>query len=159
MNKFDVVTYSPNEITLTFGGYSLTGWDTIRIARDTNPYQIVKGIRGKNTRVRNRDTSAVISFSCLQTSDSNNILSEVLAIDEVYGSARLDITLKDPNGQSVFHSSEAFISGYPEVVFSNNLEYRVWAISCLSTDTYNVGGNVDSRNILDKASAIVDRFI
>lgn len=139
---FDVKTYSPRDVTLAFSGYVLTGWNTITISRNTNAYTPIRGIRGKNTRVRNADTSATISFSCLQTSEANDILSSIHSIDIATGSARIELTLKDSSGTSIFSSTEAFIQGFPEATFSGEFSYRVWTINCLTTEsTWNVGGN------------------
>ncbi|MNQ35952.1 hypothetical protein D3C85_494590 [compost metagenome] len=139
---FEVNTYSPKDVSLAFSGYVLTGWNTITVSRNTNAYTTVRGIRGKNTRVRNVDTSATISFSCLQTSDSNDIMSSIHAIDIATGSARIELTLKDASGTSLFSSKEAYIQGYPESTFSGDFSYRVWTINCLTTEsTWNVGGN------------------
>ncbi|MNY49372.1 hypothetical protein D3C86_1847880 [compost metagenome] len=103
---------------------------------------MVRGIRGKNTRVRNSDTSATISFSCLQTSEANDVMSQIHAIDIATGSARIELTLKDSSGTSIFSSTEAYVVGYPESTFSGDFSYRVWSINCLTTEsTYHIGGN------------------
>lgn len=136
-------TYSPSEVTLAFGGYILAGWNTISIKRNTPGYTPVRGIRGKNTRVRNTDSSATITFSCLQTEEANDILSQVHSLDLQFGTARLSITLKDNFGSSLFHSNEAYITSYPETVFSDSFEYRVWEIFCSTTEAdWTVGGNL-----------------
>lgn len=146
--SFDVDTYSPTEVTLTFGGYPLTGWNTISIKKSQPFYNTVRGIRGKNTRYRNIDTSATISFSCLQTGEANDIMSEIHRKDFTFGTGRISLTLKDNSGNSLFHSSEAFIEGFPETTYSGQFEYRVWTIVCLTVKEWNTGGNSIAPNSL-----------
>lgn len=155
--SFNVNTYSPSDVTLAFGGYPLTDWNTISLVKNTAGYTAVKGIRGKNTRYRNTDTSATISFSCLQTGEANDIMSEIHRIDLQNGNARISLTLKDGSGSSVFHSSEAFITDFPETTFSGDFEYRIWTIYCLSSEAdWNVGGNLEVQNSLfNKATTFI----
>ena len=65
-----VYTYSPSEVQLTFGGYTVTGWQSISITRSVDAFKPVRGIRGKHTRVRSIDTSCTITVTILQTSMS-----------------------------------------------------------------------------------------
>lgn len=154
--SFSVNTYSPTDVTLAFGGYVLTGWNTINIQRVYAGMTPVDGINGKNTRVRNNNTAAVISFSCLQTGEANNILSQIHALDLQTGSARISLTLKDLSGSSIFTSSEAYILQYPEVVFSDSFEYRVWQIRCNTSDGWIIGGNLrPSTSLFDSALSTI----
>lgn len=139
--SFSVNTYSPTDVTLAFGGYVLTGWNTINIQRVYSGFIPVDGINNKNTRVRNTNTAAVINFSCLQTGDANDLLSQLHALDLQTGAVRIALTLKDLSGSSIFTSSEAYILGYPEVVYSDSFEWRVWTLRCTSSEEYLVGGN------------------
>ena len=153
---FDVYTYNPSSVTLTFGGYPLTGWDTISFKKNAPGYTAIRGIRGKNTRVRNKDLSSTITFSCLQTGEANDIMSEIHRLDLNYGTARIALTLKDNSGQTLFSSSEGFIVDFPEVVFSGDFEYRVWTIYCLTTESIRVGGNAEAQSSLfNKVSGFV----
>lgn len=140
-NSFTVNTYSPKDVSISFGGYPLAGWDSITISRNAPSFVTVRGIRGKHTRIPSGDTSATITVSILQTSPSNDVLSEVHALDLQYGTGRLALTLKDSSGKSVFSSDEGYIVAYPEVVFSGGFEYRSWTIYCQTTKSYVVGGN------------------
>lgn len=147
--SFNVNTYSPTEVVLAFGGYPLTGWNTISLRKNQAGFVPVRGIRGKNSRYRNTDTSATISFSCLQTGEANDIMSSIHRQDLAFGNARISLTLKDGSGSFLFHSSEAFITDFPETTFSGQFEYRVWTIHCLSSEAdWNVGGNLQVQDSL-----------
>jgi hypothetical protein len=143
-----VNSYVPADVSLAFGGYVLTGWNTISIQRNYPVFTAVDGIRGKNTRTRNRNTSATIKFSCLQTGEANDLLSGIVTQDYELGNGRISLTLTDNSGSSLFFSSEAYITGYADAVFSEDFEYRVWTIQCASSEGWNVGGNLEPANSL-----------
>lgn len=164
INSTSIQTYSPSDVTLIIAGYRVTGWESINILRNKKSFNVVEGIRGKNTRVRNRSSSATLSFNLLQTVQSNEVLSYIHELDNDQGTGRLVITLKDSSGKSVFSSSDAFITGYPAVKFSGDFEYRVWEIHCQTTESYVIAGNSRPQTTLfdgalDKVSNFVSDLI
>lgn len=138
---FEVSTYSPSEVNLNVSGYRITGFDSIRVLKNSPSFQMIKGIRGKNSRVRNRDTSCTITVDVIQTSIVNDVFSQILAEDLRTNSARLSLDLTDDLGSSKIKSEECFIEGHPEVVYSGSITYHRWTLVCLSTIVYRVGGN------------------
>ena len=147
---FSVYTYSPSDVSFIIGGYALTGWGSIRVSRNSQVYTQVRGIRGKNTRYRNVDSSATITVSILQTEDANDILSNIVDLDSTFGTGRIALTIKDGSGTAILSSSEAFVAGYPEVVYSGGFEYRNWTIICNNTSQYTVGGNSSAQESIFK---------
>lgn len=143
-----VYTYSPEYVDLVIGGYKVIGWNTISVQRNSRMFTTVNGIRGKNTRTKNTDTSATISISITRTSPVNSVFSEVVRQDELYCTGRLQILLRDRLGTSVVSSSEAYLDGYADDSFTSELNDRVWTINCLSTDTWNIGGSEQSQESL-----------
>jgi hypothetical protein len=159
-NSFTVTTYSPNDVKLIIGGYQIAGWQNISIYRSAKSFNVIRGIRGKNTRVPNKDTSATIQISLAQFSPSNDVMSAILIADEQNGTARISLTLKDGSGGSVFSTNEAYITGFPSTVYSGGFEYRGWEIFCQSTDTYSIGGNTrPSTSLFDSAVSEATDFI
>ena len=158
-----VFTYSPEKVTITFGGYTVTGWQSISIARSVDAFKPIRGIRGKHTRVRNADTSCMITIPLLQTSMSNDVFSRVHELDLQNGTGRISLTVSDLKGTSVFSSVEAYIIGYPEVAYSGEFEYRQWRIFCQTTGSYTIGGNAQVNNIFSgifqAASGLVNNAI
>lgn len=155
----EVFEYSPQQVQLIVAGYPLTGWQTIRIARNAQSFIPIRGIRGKNTRVLNPDTSATITIPLIQTSQGNDVLSQIHELDRQRGTGRLTLTLKDGSGQSVFSSDEAYITSFPEVGFSGEIEYRTWSFFCQTT-TFHVGGNASPQagNLLNQILGQVGNF-
>lgn len=138
---FEVLTYNPEDVYLSIGGYNCAGWDEISIERATPAYKLIKGIRGKHTRIKDEDTSALVTISLMQVSPTNDVLSELHTQDIIETTGRLDLLLIDKSGNSKFGSSEAYITGYPKRTFKDSIEYVVWTIQCQTTDNYIVGGN------------------
>lgn len=165
-NKFSVSTYSPSDVSLVIGGYVLSGWDRISISRRTDSFKPVYGIRGKHTRVRSgapdtRDSSAFISITLSQESQSNDVLSEIHRQDLLQGTSRLGLTLKDASGTSIFSSHEAYIVTFANVEFANDFGTREWRIFCQTTvSKYNVGSNAQPQtSLLDTAINEVSFFV
>lgn len=138
---FEVITYNPADVFLSISGYNCTGWNEITIERQSQNFRFIKGIRGKNTRVRDPNSSALINISLMQVSPTNDVLSQILSQDLIEGTARLDLLLIDKSGNSLFKSSEAYITGYPKVSYRDSVEINTWSIQCQTTDQYDVGGN------------------
>jgi len=136
-----IYTYSPSDIMLTVSGYTITGFDRIAVQRNSPPFKQIKGIRGQNTRVRNRDTSCTVTVDLIQTSLANDVLSELLDKDLQTNSVRLSLSLTDTLGNSKIESSECYVSTFPELVFTNDIQLRRWTLTCLSTSTFNTAGN------------------
>ena len=158
-----VYTYSPQEVQLTFGGYTVTGWQNLTITRSVDAFKPVRGIRGKHTRVRSIDTSCTITVTILQTSMSNDVLCRIHDLDLEYGSGRIELLLKDMGGTGIFSSAEAYVLGYPEVVYSGEFEYRQWRLFCQNTGNYTIGGNGQTTsifsNIFNSAAGLVNTAI
>lgn len=147
-NTFTVNEYSPKDVILTIGGYQLVGWQSVTISRNAKIFNPYRGIRGKHTRIKNKDTSATLNIYLLLTSQGNDVLSTILLADEENGTSRLALTLKDKSGNSVYSSNEAYLTNYPVATYSGQFEYRNWEIFCQSTQNYNVGGNAKSVSTL-----------
>lgn len=159
-NSFTVNTYSPRDVLLIIGGYQLTGWQSISVNRTVKGFTVVRGIRGKNTRVKNVDTSATITISLLQTEQGNDVLSYIHELDLDEGTARIALTLRDKSGRSVFSSNEAYITGYPTATFSGQFEYRNWEFFAQTTSTYTVGGNAKpTTDLLDRGLSEIGNFV
>lgn len=144
-----VTTYDPRSVLFTLGGSILVGWNSMASSRKP-PFNKVEGIRGKHTRTKNLDTSAVIRISLPMSSEWNGIFSDILTQDLIYGTGRCEIMLKDTSGGTLIQSVEAYITNYADVSFDNTISERVWTIQCLSTESYSVGGTTQPvSSILD----------
>lgn len=151
MSTQAINTYNAADVELIIAGYKVYGWDKISLDRTVPGFTPYAGIRGKDTRVRNNKTSALLSLSIINTCPVNDVLSYVHELDLELGTGRLEITLKDNSGRSVFSTTEAYIMKYPQVEFNSDIGYRVWPIYCQTTSTWLVGGNTKpTTSLFDK---------
>lgn len=136
----DAETYSPSMVVLSFGGYTLKGWERISIRREAPVFRQVNGIRGKNTRIKVGNTAATVKIVVPQTSTLNPLLSELVRLDDQYGTGRISMVVKDLMGTEVFSSEDAYVENFAEMVFGDEISAREWTISCLSSETDNGEG-------------------
>ena len=141
---FIVATYDPSQVELIVASHKVEGWSSITVTKDTPSFTKVQGIRGKNTRTRNKNSGCSIQVNLIQTSYSNNVFSEIVKQDRLSGKGRIEMLLKDLGGDSLLQSKEAYLVDYSPMGFSAEIGNRVWLIDCLSTFEYRAGGNVKS---------------
>lgn len=142
------LTYSPDKVSLIFGGYQVEGWNKITIERNTEFVKQIRGIRGKNSKEVGRDTSCTIVLSTPQAMEVNTILSLILKKEEeTKGKVRLEISLKDDSGKSIFTSIECYIGGWPKVEYTDTLTDIEWKFLCDSSE-WNITGSEANRNSL-----------
>lgn len=133
-------TYVPSNVILIICGYQVEGWDKITITRNTPPFKQIRGIRGKNTRVRMLDTSATISLTVPQTELVNDVLAAIAEIDSKYGSGRLEINLQDVTGTSVFSTATGYLTLLTPMSFESSISSNTWEISC-DRSIFSPGGS------------------
>lgn len=126
----DVLTYVPSNVVLLLSGYQIQGWNTIKVTKNAPVFKQIRGIRGKNTRTRIKDSSATISIEVPQTELLNEVMSKCLEADLQTGTVRLDITLREITGTSFFNTTTGYLTAYPELSYSNGLANNTWILSC-----------------------------
>lgn len=141
----EVLTYVPENVNLLLSGYKIEGWESITITRNSPAFKQIRGIRGKNTRVQIKDTSAVIKIETLQTELLNEVLSICLFSDTMNATARLDISLKETTGSTIFSTSTAYITAFPDLKYTSDISSLVWTINC--EDSGMFVGNATSNAI------------
>lgn len=158
-----VLTYSPSDVRMNISGYDLGGLLNISIEWNAQQMQIRRGIRGQNTRIRNSDLSCRVSVDVLQTSVTNDVLFEIFLIDRRRQFARLDLTISDNSGRTVFQTAEAYVTMVPTVTYSMGFDARRWVFEVLSVTDGRLSGSADQgidlfsgtgTNILDGLAGI-----
>lgn len=137
----DILTYSPADVNIVLCGYTLTGVSSITLRWKSRPFTVHKGIRGQHTRVYNSDLQATIVLDILQTSITNDILTDILVQDRRLKSGRLELQVKDVGGTTAYQTTDCFLAAYPDVKHHNGLELRTWEIEVLSWTDGGLGGN------------------
>jgi len=141
-------TFSPKDIVLSINDYQIkdfTDGTFIEVLQNSPSYRAVKGIRGKHTRVHQRDNSGTLKFRMMQTSHQNNVLSEIALDDKINQTGLLLVTLRDVGGDTGIQFTNAYLEGFPNVSYQSTSTSPIeWNINYEHITTYYVGGNKKS---------------
>lgn len=154
----EVLTYIPTNVILLVSGYQISGWNSIEISRNAPSFKQIRGIRGKNTRTRNKDSSCTLKITVLQTELVNEVLSKCLEADISTGNVRLEMTLKDLGGTSFFTSTTAYITGYPMINYSKEVAEVTWELSCEDSYFYPGGARNTAFSIIQNGIQVLRDF-
>ena len=155
-----VTTFAPKDVILEIQKYQLPGIVSITLEWQTPPFTMVKGIRGSSTRVRNKNSSAVLTVEVLQTSIANDLLDSIVKEDLRTGQAKLTVLLKDLSGRFGVQSQQGYVQARPSVTFSNTSDNRVWEIGLLAVEYIDsVGSSNTFSSLFDTASEKVNNII
>lgn len=155
----EVLTYAPSSVILLVSGLAISGWDRIAITPNSPVFRQIRGIRGKNTRTRIKDTSATITIEVPQTELINEVFSKIVEADSVIGNVRLELTLKEMTGSTLFTTTVAYIDSRPEVVYTDKMEKRVWTIRCDESNMYVGAARNPALGIVQDGIARLQDFV
>lgn len=141
-----IKTYCPADVQLILAQtFKVQGVVSISLKFTKERFTMIPGIKGKNVRVRNRDTSCILSVEVLQTSITNDVFSSLVNKDVLQGTGRTQILIQDTSGTTRIQSENAYIANFPDTTLNSGLNTRVWEIVMLDTIATTVGGNVKQR--------------
>jgi len=138
-------TYDPEQVICIVGGVILSGFsdgDSIIARRSEDVFSKRVGIDGGVARARNANKSGEFEFKFLQTSDANDQLSSLLAIDNLVndGLAVFPISVVDGSGRSLCAATQCWIKTMPEATFGKDVSERVWVFDAADLKIFH-GGN------------------
>lgn len=90
-------------------------------------------------RIKNSANYLELNVKLLQTSGANQILTVLHEADKL-GNAPLPLIIKDGSGTSLVTAANAWITGYPEIEYGNDLVDRSWTVHA-SDYVLNLAGN------------------
>lgn len=133
-----VRTYSPRDVTVTFGGYILSGFmdgDFVTFTPADDWVTMQTGADGTTSRTikANRNGSVVVRLR--QTSLSNDILMSFAKSEEI-----VRFQIKDLRGNTLISVNQAWVAKIPEVGFGEEAGGREWGID-LADPNIEIGGN------------------
>lgn len=149
MSSLFTSTFSPQDVTIVIaqGNFShiVSGFSEdsiVTVERNSDTFSLYTGADDTNTRIYQPNTSSNIMIPLQQTSNSNDILSQLYLNDKAArdSSGMFSITIKDNSGRSLFFAEEAFIARVPDASFGNTMQLREWQIQAVRLDV-NFGGN------------------
>jgi hypothetical protein len=144
-------TYSPDEVVVIISQPSsgvstrVTGYmedSFVSVTPDVETWTHVTGADNHATRVYNANRSGKITLSLLQSTNSNDILTQLWERDAALKNSQglFTILVADKSGRSVHSSLEAYIGKRPDAVYGNGVNGREWVINCTNL-VHSIAGN------------------
>lgn len=141
-----VRTYDPKNIILTINGIPISGYSDgtfLEIDRNEPTWNTVVGADGLVTRGKTNNFSGTLTVTLKQSSPSNDILSGIMALDEVSNTGVFPVLVKDLSGDSIYFAGSAWINQYANSTFDKAITDRQWSITLAQADIF-VGSNSES---------------
>ncbi|MDR2952562.1 MAG: DUF3277 family protein [Treponema sp.] len=140
-----VSNYDPKKVILTFGGVPITGFTEgtfIGIAaNDSDAFKKKVGADGEVGRAQSNDNTHNVTITLMQSSASNDYLSNIFNADRLSGTQMLPLSITDLNGKSLRSWPQAWIKGDPNWDFAKELSDRQWVLDTGQAAT-NVNGGL-----------------
>lgn len=129
MPDLTVRTYDPKKIIITFGVLTISGFPEgtfVQINPNGNAFEKSRGADGTVDRINKNAFDYQVNITLKQTALANELLSGLLAADQISNAGVLDLTIKDLNGTTLFLAPQAWIAKAPDTEFSDALSNREW---------------------------------
>jgi len=149
--------FDPKNFEIIFQGAVIGDWasEFIEASYSKPLYRMVKGCDGDSARIRNGNRAGIVKVSLLQSSPSNNQLSEFLLADELTGFLNTGPLLcRDKEGGTLMLGTSAFIENIPPVTFGVTAKIRTWTFVCDNLIMY-LGGLPVSGEVLSAPSSTI----
>lgn len=137
-------TYDPGRVIISLFGANITGFADgtfIKIERNSDTFVKTVGADGKVARARQRDRSARITLTLLQTSPSNDVLSAAAEADEIAGTGVGTFLMTDLNGTTEASAPNAWVAKPAAIEDGKEVGEREWMIDVDELDQ-NIGGQL-----------------
>ncbi len=126
-------TYDANEVALIMAGSPISGLADgtfVTVAQNEDSFSLVIGSDGEGARSKNNNESAIVTFTLLQTSESNAVLAALhnLDIASANGDGIGPLLVKDNSGVSLYTAEKAWIRKPPDAEFGREVGSREWVI-------------------------------
>lgn len=142
-----LLTYDPSQVSVTVAGlFDIEGFvdgTFVEITKEVPPYQYQSGMDGQTSRTITNDTNYSVVLTLAQTSKSNNLLSNLHAVDLATQLGKVPLLIRDKSGSTTFFSPTMWVESSPVLGFSNSMEPRVWTLKC-TQGVLRVGGAGDA---------------
>jgi len=140
-----IATYDPSKVVLSVGGAEINGYadgEFINVDRANDTFNKSTGADNRTVRIKQNDFSGSITITLSQTSESNNILSAFMILDETTNDGIVPVLIKDLLGSSVYVSAYAWVRKPPAGAYGKDDSNREWVLDCANLDIFH-GGNPD----------------
>lgn len=149
MAKEILATYSPEDVIVVLSNdkfsHIVSGYTEgsfLSITRLIPHAELYNGADAQNARVVRAVKNCDITVTLMQTSETNDVFSQLLVLDEASrdGSDCFALTIKDNTGRTVMSSPQVFIGTVPDAEFGIEISDRAWVLRAIHLDQH-YGGN------------------
>lgn len=125
--------YDPKQVVIAFGAIPVSGFADgtfLNVEQNEDAFSLQVGTDGEACRSRSNNNSARITFTLMQSSLSNDLLSAQHELDKALplGAGAVPLLIKDLSGRSLFTCQKAWIVRYPSAEFGREATGREWVI-------------------------------
>ena len=138
-----VKVYDPKNVSVIVGGKILSGFADgtfIKAERNEQAYTLKVGVDGEGARAKNNNKSGKLTFTLMQTSSSNDVMSAYAAADELGNGGAVPVLIKDHNGSSVVTALTAWVQKLPDLEDAKEISMRTWVMETDELIMF-IGGN------------------
>lgn len=138
-------TFDANRCTLSIAGRVINSGfadgDFVKVTMASDAWSDKAGTDGEVTRSKTNDPRADVSVFLMQTSDGNDLLSQIYAADRAApnGAGVGPFLLRDQDGRTAVRG-QCFITKLPEVARGREAGTCEWKLRLIVSD-YTVGGS------------------
>ena len=135
-------TYDPALVVPSFAGNKLGGFADgtfIEVERNEDGFTLAVGASGETVRAQSRNRSGRITFTVLQSSVTNDILSAMANDDELLGTGVGEFQLVEINGTTLVHAQNAWVMKAPKIERGKEISNVVWVLEADSIEIYAGG--------------------
>lgn len=136
-------TYSPKKVQVIIGNAILTGFakgSFVVVEKKEDDFEPAIGSDGEVARTQSADESGSVTITLMQTSASNDIMTDLRDADKLSGEDVFPIMIKDGSGRTIVTANEAWIRKVPNSDFADKAKERVWIVDS-GAMTHELGGN------------------
>lgn len=137
--------YSADKVIIVVGGLTLSGGDdgdfvTAEYAEDRATPKV--GADGEVGISVNPSKLGTITFTFSASSNANDQLSELVAMDSTFGfRGSIPISVVDLSGRSVITATKSWLQTAPSITFGKEIGSREWVFGCADLSLFAGGNN------------------
>jgi len=139
--------YDPKSITLSIDGQAVSGFADgtfITVNRNNPMWSVVSGASGEHARSKSCDKSGTIELVLMQTSETNDLLSAYLLLDETSNSGKFPVALLDAHGGTIVGATEMWVQQAPSIEYGKELSDRTWTLEAGHIDIFAGGTDISA---------------